>query len=97
MSASDLGTRPQSDGTVQSNLFRRGRLAMGWSPAMLARTLLVSELVVLAWEEGSRPIPLPVLGWVATPCSNAPDNDADVIPTGVSMIEPWPPLEGIRH
>lgn len=81
MRHNDFSTQLNSDDLSQSDLFRRGRLAMGWSPAMLARTLLVTESVVLNWEDGLRPIPMPVLEWVAMYAYNPSDVNTDESPT----------------
>src|SRR6185437_4525495 len=48
----------------EADLFRGGRLGMGWSQTALARTLLVEEEMLQEWESGARPIPAKILEWV---------------------------------
>jgi len=48
----------------EADLFRGGRLGMGWSQTALARTLLVEEEMLEEWESGARPIPTKILEWV---------------------------------
>jgi hypothetical protein len=85
---SDLVSHPDastpSEGVQASDLFRRGRLGMGWSPAALARTALVTELTVLEWERGSRPIPWRVLSWVSM--YSRPGADPDPSETPESLM-----------
>ena len=73
MSYSDTPSLRQA--AFECEVFRRGRLGMGWSPSALAETVLVPEQTVLEWEEGSRPIPPQVLSWVAMYSRNPPDTD----------------------
>ena len=62
----------------QADLFRDGRLGMGWSQADLARTVLVEEATLQGWESGSRPIPAPILAWVGMYVRSASaDQDAE--------------------
>jgi DNA-binding transcriptional regulator YiaG len=49
---------------TEADLFRGGRLGMGWSQTALARTLLVEEEMLQEWESGARPIPANILEWV---------------------------------
>ena len=55
-----------TDGSLspQVELFRRGRLGMGWSQAALAETVLVSLETLQQWEHGEKPIPPKVMAWV---------------------------------
>ncbi|MDQ2804808.1 MAG: hypothetical protein M3Y41_19830 [Pseudomonadota bacterium] len=55
-----------------ADLFREGRLGMGWSQAALARTVLVQEEMLRDWESGTRPIPARVLAWVAMYAQSCP-------------------------
>ncbi len=48
----------------EADLFRGGRLGMGWSQTALARTLLVEEEMLQEWESGAQPIPTKILDWV---------------------------------
>jgi len=55
-------TAPSISSEVE--LFRLGRLGMGWSQEALAQTVLVSLETVQRWEDGEVPIPAKVMAWV---------------------------------
>jgi len=65
--ATDLSPRAPAcyGGMVEAELFRLGRLGMGWSAEALAQTVKVEKDIIVAWETGDAPIPAKVLSWVA--------------------------------
>jgi ribosome-binding protein aMBF1 (putative translation factor) len=69
----DVVTTAGTDITNQADLFRGGRLGMGWSQTALARTILVEEEMLQEWESGVRPIPTEILAWVGIYASSYPE------------------------
>jgi DNA-binding XRE family transcriptional regulator len=63
--------------TAPSELFRLGRLGMGWSETELARTLSVPEQTVRDWESGIGDIPPKVAAWVCMYARGAQTRDTD--------------------
>lgn len=70
-----------ADITKQADLFRGGRLGMGWSQTDLARTILVQEEILQEWESGIRPIPTEILAWVGMYARSYPESGQEMEPT----------------
>lgn len=58
---------------VDADLFRLGRLGMGWTADDLARTVMVEADTIVEWEAGNMPIPSRVLSWVSMYARNVPE------------------------
>ena len=63
--------------TPDVEVFRRGRLAMGWSQEALAETVLVPLEILQHWEDGELPIPPKVIAWVGLYARSCPTDDTD--------------------
>ena len=66
-------------------VFRRGRLGMGWTQAALAETVLVSLDTLRRWEDGELPIPPKVIAWVGLYARSRPTDSTSSTPAAIAQ------------
>jgi len=66
-------------------VFRRGRLGMGWTQAALAETVLVSLETLRRWEDGELPIPPNVIAWVGLYARSCPNDNTSPAPAAIAQ------------